>query len=312
FVTAPEVSQMFGELIGLWCAEVWRRLGAPSPVRLVELGPGRGSLMADALRAIARAAPGFRAALRVHLVEISPILREAQRARLADARPQWHDTLDDVPPGPSLIVANEFLDALPIHQLVRTAVGWCARQVALGADDRLDFTVAPTPSPLAAALTPTVASAPIGTIAEVAPAARACVAAIAARLARDGGAALLIDYGPATSAAGDSLQAVRGHRRHGVLEDPGEADLTAHVDFAALHAAVQPPARAHGPITQAQLLTRLGIAARAEALARGKPAEAAAAIRAALHRLIEPTQMGQLFKVLALSGADMTLPGFES
>ncbi len=317
FVTAPEVSQMFGELIGLWCAEVWNRLGAPSPVRLVELGPGRGSLMADALRAIARAAPAFRAALHVHLVETSPILREAQRARLADAQPHWsnpiwHDTLDGVPPGPALIVANEFLDALPIHQLVRTEVGWCARQVALGADGKLDFTVAPAPSPLAAALTPTVAAAPVGSIAEVAPAARSCVAALAARLARDGGAALLIDYGPTTSAAGDSLQAVRGHRRHGVLEDPGEADLTAHVDFEALRAAAQPPARVHGPITQAQLLTRLGIAARADALARGKPAETAAAIRAALQRLIEPTQMGQLFKVLALSGSTMALPGFEA
>ena len=312
FVTAPEVSQMFGELIGLWCAEVWTRMGSPAGVQLVELGPGRGSLMADALRAIARAAPAFRAAVRVHLIETSPVLRAAQRARLADAQPQWHDTLDGVPPGPALIVANEFLDALPIHQLVRTAVGWCARQVTLGADGKLDFTVAPAPSPLAASLAPTVAAAPLGSIAEVAPAARACVAAIATRLAQDGGAALLIDYGPTTSAAGDSLQAVRGHRRHGVLEDPGEADLTAHVDFAALRAAAQPPARVHGPITQAQLLTRLGIAARAEALARGKPAETAAAIRAALQRLIEPTQMGQLFKVLALSRADMTLPGFEA
>jgi len=311
FVTAPEVSQMFGELIGLWCAEVWVRLGAPRPVTLVELGPGRGSLMADALRAVARAAPDFRAALGVHLVETSPVLRAAQRERLADAAPSWHDDTASLPDGPALVIANEFLDALPIHQLVRGAAGWCERQVAIDADDRLAFRIADSPSPHAALLAPAVAAAPPGSIAEVSTAARALVGALARRITDHGGAALLIDYGYTAPAPGDSLQAVRGHRRHPVLEDPGAADLTAHVDFAALAETARPLASIHGPVTQASFLTRLGIVARAAALARGKPAAQAAGIRAALGRLIEPSQMGQLFKVMALGPPGAApLPGF--
>jgi NADH dehydrogenase [ubiquinone] 1 alpha subcomplex assembly factor 7 len=313
FITAPEVSQMFGELIGLWCAAVWAGLGAPTPVRLVELGPGRGSLMADALRAVGRAAPAFRAALDVHLVETSPVLRAVQRARLADAAPTWHDDVGAVPAGPALFLANEFFDALPIHQLERTAAGWCARQVAIDAAGRLAFAVAAAPSAHAAALTPAVGAAPLGSIAELSPAARALVAALARRIADQGGAALLIDYGHATAAPGDTLQAVRDHRRHAVLEDPGAADLTAHVDFAALADAARAHATVHGPVSQATFLRRLGIEARAETLARGKPADTVLAIRAALARLIEPSQMGHLFKVMAiarLAEPSPTLPGF--
>jgi NADH dehydrogenase [ubiquinone] 1 alpha subcomplex assembly factor 7 len=313
FVTAPEISQMFGELIGLWCAEAWTRIGAPRPVHLVELGPGRGTLMEDALRAITRSAPDFHAALDVHLVETGPALRAAQRARLANAAPTWHDDVATVPDGPALIVANEFLDALPIHQLARSAVGWCERQVGLDAGGRLAFQIADRPSQHQAALAPAVAAAPLGSIAELSPAARALVGGLARRIAAQGGAALLIDYGYAEPAPGDSLQAVRAHRRHPVLEDPGEADLTAHVDFAALAAAAQPLAAVHGPVTQGNFLRRLGIVARADALARGKPADAAAAVRAALARLVEPSQMGQLFKVMAIGApAGAALPGFES
>jgi NADH dehydrogenase [ubiquinone] 1 alpha subcomplex assembly factor 7 len=312
FITAPEISQMFGELIGLWCAEVWTRLGAPRPVKLVELGPGRGTLVADALRAVARAAPDFRAAIELHLVETSPALRAVQRARLADAAPTWHDEIAEVPAGPALILANEFLDALPVHQLERTAAGWCARQVALDPAGRLAFQVAATPSPHAGLLARAVAAAPLGSVAELSPAARAVVGTLARRIAGQGGAALLIDYGHTVPAPGDTLQAVRGHRHHPVLEAPGEADLTSHVDFAALAEAAGPHTAVHGPVTQAAFLRRLGIVARAEALARDKPAEIALCIRAALGRLIEPSQMGTLFKVMAIGGpAGAALPGFE-
>ncbi len=312
FITAPEISQMFGELVGLWCAEVWRLLGAPRPIHLIELGPGRGTLMADALRAVERAAPPFRAVLDVHLVETSPTLRDAQRARLADAAPTWHDDLASLPDGPPLVVANEFLDALPIHQLVRTTAGWCARQVTLDPSGRLAFGVAEAPSPLAATLAPAVACAPLGSIAELAPAADALVATLARRCARHGGAALLIDYGHGVSAPGETLQAVRAHRPHPVLADPGDADLTAHVDFAALTRAARPHAAVHGPLPQGAFLRRLGIAARAETLLRGRSAAATAEIRAAVARLVEPDQMGEIFKAMALGPpAGGTLPGFE-
>ena len=311
FVTAPEISQMFGELIGLWCAAVWEQIGAPRALRLVELGPGRGSLMADALRAIARAAPDCRAAIKLHLVETSPALRAVQRARLAEAAPTWHDDPAEVPAGPALILANEFLDALPVHQLERTAAGWCARQVAIDPAGRLGFQVAPAPSPHQSLLAPAVAAAPLGSVAELSPAARALVGALARRIADQGGAALLIDYGHTVPAPGDSLQAVRGHRHHPVLEAPGEADLTTHVDFAALAEAAQRFATIHGPVTQASFLRRLGIVARAEALARDKPTAVALAIRTALGRLIEPSQMGTLFKVMAIGApGGATLPGF--
>ncbi|MBI3516747.1 MAG: SAM-dependent methyltransferase [Proteobacteria bacterium] len=312
FITAPEISQMFGELIGLWCAEMWRRLGAPRPIHLIELGPGRGTLLRDALRAIAQAAPGFRAALDVHLIETSPVLRTAQAACLGDAAPTWHDGLASLPDGPALIIANEFLDALPIHQLVRTAAGWCERRVMVDATDRLAFAAAAAPSPLAAALAPEVVGAPLGSIAELAPAARDVVATVARRCTGAGGTALLIDYGHVVSAPGDTLQAVRGHRTQAVLDAPGEADLTAHVDFAALARVAAPHAAVHGPVTQGVFLRRLGIEARAEALLRGKPAGVAAGIRAALARLVEPGQMGQLFKVMALGApGGRPLPGFE-
>jgi NADH dehydrogenase [ubiquinone] 1 alpha subcomplex assembly factor 7 len=311
FVTAPEISQMFGELIGLWCAEVWRRLGAPRPVRLIELGPGRGTMMEDALRAVARAAPDFRAAIELHLIESSPALRAVQRARLADAAPTWHDDAAAVPAGPALILANEFLDALPVHQLERTDAGWCARQVAIDPTGRLAFQVAAEPSPHGALLAQAVAAAPLGSIAELSPAARELVGALARRIVGQGGAALLIDYGHTISAPGDSLQAVRGHRVHPVLEAPGEADLTSHVDFAALAEIAGALAAVHGPVTQATFLRQLGIVARAETLAHGKPPAAALGVRAALSRLIEPSQMGTLFKVMAIGApGDPAPPGF--
>ncbi len=307
FITAPEVSQIFGELIGLWCADNWLRMGRPDPVILAELGPGRGTLMADMLRAL-RVTPDFRRALRLHLVETSPALRAKQATALADAEPRWHDSVSTLPQGPLLLVANEFLDVLPIQQFVRAADGWHERRVALTGDGVLSFALAAAPNdgaPIPAALR----DAAPGSLCEVRPAAEALAAALGARLAAQGGAALFIDYGHAASACGDTLQAVRGHRRHDVLADPGEADLTAHVDFAAVAcAAAAAGARAWGPVTQGAFLAAIGLAARAAALTRRATPAQAEAIAAACQRLIDPAEMGTLFKVLALAHPALPAP----
>jgi NADH dehydrogenase [ubiquinone] 1 alpha subcomplex assembly factor 7 len=290
FVTAPEISQVFGELIGLWCVDLWQRLGAPDPVLLVELGPGRGTLMRDALRA-ARVVPDFLRAAKLHLVERSPVLRAVQQQGLGEAT--WHDDLAAVPPGPMLLVANEFLDALPIRQFVRGAAGWRERAVTF-AGSALAFADMPTAEPLD--------DAPPGAVRERRPAARALARAVAARLARDGGAALFIDYGYWPSACGDTLQAVRRHRSHDVLAEPGTADLTAHVDFADFAAAAEAAgARLWGPVSQGDFLQRLGIDARAARLIASADAAQAHLIRSGCRRLIDPAEMGRLFKALALT-----------
>ncbi|MCH8808415.1 MAG: SAM-dependent methyltransferase [Proteobacteria bacterium] len=317
FVTAPEISQMFGELIGLWCADTWARMGGPEPVLLVELGPGRGTLMADALRA-ARVTPGFGAALRLHFVEISPALRARQGQTVAQsadaARPTWHESLDQVPDGPLLLVANEFFDALPIRQFEKRPEGWCERLVTLAPDgETFAFALAP-PGPQAAALLPAAlrAAAP-GAVAEVSAPAIAIAGEIGRRLATGGGAALIIDYGHAEPRTGATLQAVRRHAAHPVLEDPGAADLTAHVDFAMLaRAATEAGARAHGPVPQGRFLEALGIGARARALGESATPDQAREIASALHRLTHPREMGELFKVLALAHPDLGPPaGFS-
>ncbi|MEE8226986.1 MAG: SAM-dependent methyltransferase [Kiloniellales bacterium] len=310
FVTAPEVSQMFGELVGLWCADAWQRLGEPAEILLVELGPGRGTLMADALRA-ARPLPAFGDALRVHLVEISPALRACQAETLASVAPTWHDGLADLPEGPLLLIANEFFDALPARQLVKTAAGWCERQVTL-ADGPGDAAPAfafglSAPGPDAESAVPAaLRGAPEGALFETSPSAARMAAEIGRRLAAHGGAAVIIDYGHGQSATGETLQSVRGHARHDVLADPGSADLTCHVDFAALaRAAREAGAETHGPVGQGVWLRRLGIEARAAGLTeRATPAQQKD-IRTALDRLTGPEQMGDLFKVLALAA-----PGF--
>lgn len=310
FITAPEISQVFGELLGLWAAETWRLLGAPPAIRLVELGPGRGTLMADALRAIGAVAPAFRTALRVHLVEISPLLREAQRAALSGAEPTWHDTLDQVPRGPLIVLANEFFDALPVRQLVRRGGAWRERTVTVD-DGRLVFAtgavVADPP------VEPAHASAAEGAIVEICPAGRAIAAALGRRVARDGGAALIVDYGTAESAPGDSLQAVSRHSPVDALAAPGEADLTAHVDFAALsRAASAAGAVAYGPLPQGTLLTRLGIVARTAALAARMRDMQRRLLTTGTQRLIDPAHMGTLFKTLALIAPGVGAPpGFE-
>jgi SAM-dependent MidA family methyltransferase len=315
FTTAPEISQMFGELIGLWAAAVWQAMGSPQPVRLIEFGPGRGTMIADALRA-ARALPAFLAALDIYLVETSPVLERRQRETLAhcDAPIAWRRELGEIPEGPSIILANEFFDALPVHQAVKTVDGWRERLVGVDAKGRLAFTHARSPSPDIAA------RAPPHLDRDAAPGAifewrcDGLVCGIAARVGR-GGAALVVDYGHAESGLGDTLQAVRGHRYADLLGEPGEADLTAHVDFAALSAAAEKSgAHAHGPVEQGLFLRRLGIAQRAARLkASASPAQAAA-IDTAVARLTAGgrTGMGTLFKALALADPRLgLLPGFE-
>ncbi|MGF1592455.1 MAG: class I SAM-dependent methyltransferase [Kiloniellaceae bacterium] len=317
FVTSPEISQMFGELVGVWCADTWRRLGRPSPCLLVELGPGRGTLMADALRAT-RQVPGFLEALQVHLVEISPALRERQREALGTHRVTWLDNVGQIPEAPLLLVANEFFDALPVRQFEQTDEGWAERVVVLddtgsSGDGRLAFALA-APHPANRALIPTaLRDAPAGSLVEVCPAALNIAAFLGHRLARQPGAALIVDYGPARSTTGPTLQALRRHRRHEVLDDPGSADLTAHVDFQSLAlSAAAAGCATHGPVTQGAFLTALGIELRAAQLAESAPG-AAAALAAARRRLTDPAEMGDLFKVLALTPRGFGPPaGFEA
>jgi NADH dehydrogenase [ubiquinone] 1 alpha subcomplex assembly factor 7 len=309
FITAPEISQMFGELIGVWCAAAWQAMGAPAPLRLIELGPGRGTLMADLLRS-ASVVPGFVNAARVALVETSPVLRQSQKAALSSAGVpiQWHDGLDDVGPGPTLLVANEFFDALGVRQFVRTDSGWHERLVGLDASGRLAFGLAPDGVP--AGLLPRWAlDAAPGELVEVSPARHAVAQAVGARLAMMGGTALIIDYGHVRSAPGDTLQAVRAHGFRDVLESPGDSDLTSHVDFEALGAALQEGgAVVHGPLTQGAFLSAMGLAERAEVLERRADPTARADIGAAAIRLAANSQMGQLFKVIAATHPDVPPP----
>ena len=309
FITAPEISQMFGELVGLWCVDAWEKAGTPDPFLLVELGPGRGTLMADALRA-AKVRPQFLSAMRLHLVEISPPLRAMQQERLGGLHPLWHDDLTTLPEGPALIVGNEFLDALPIHQFQMTEQGWRERGVDL-TNDALSWTLLP-PGPQVDLLQPAHQRAKHGEIAEVCPAAWSLAGMAGERMAQDGVAALFIDYGPAGSATGDSLQAVKAHRFCDPLVEIGEADLTAHVDFAAIaNAAREAGARVHGPVAQAAFLETLGIRTRAALLSAKAGENDRATIAQGMARLIDPRQMGSLFKGLAIARPDwQELAGF--
>jgi NADH dehydrogenase [ubiquinone] 1 alpha subcomplex assembly factor 7 len=313
FITAPEISQMFGELIGLWAVAGWRQIGAPARFNLVELGPGRGTLMADALRAAA-VAQDFLAAADVHLVEVNAALRETQRASLDGYPVTWHDTMDEVPVAPTVLVANEFLDVLPVHQLVATDEGWRERTVALDpSGNRLVWSDRAATPDLNAAVAKIVDPKP-GAVYEVAPDREALVADIGRRCAHDTGIALLIDYGhDADLAPGDTLQAVRRHRYQDPLERPGDADLTTHVAFGALvRSATGAGARAWGPVPQGVFLERLGLTVHAERLARTADHAETAAILAARRRLIHPGEMGTLFRVLAITAADAPAPaGFE-
>ena len=311
FTTAPEISQMFGELIGLWAAEIWAAMGGPNPLRLIELGPGRGTLMSDALRA-ARVAPEFRAALDVCLIETSPALAAIQHDTLltAGAPVSWAAQLEDAPDGPAVMIANEFLDALPIRQYVRGPRDWRERLVGLDGLGKLTFGLSPEPE------RSIKGPAEEGDLLEINAVGHRLMFEIGARLARQGGAALFIDYGHTATGFGDTLQALRAHRMVDPLVDPGEADLTAHVDFAAMaRSARAAGAAVYGPIDQGDFLKALGLEQRAQALSSRAAAAQAADIEAARLRLIGkgPGQMGALFKAMVVANRQLPVPpGFQA
>jgi len=323
FTTAPEISQMFGELIGLWCIDVWRRMGQPDPVLLVEMGPGRGSLMADALRA-GGGEPDWMAALHLHLVESSPALRRSQQKALNAWSPAWHDELASVPQGAMILLANEFFDTLPVRQLVRRDCGWCERLVALDATGQLVCVAASAESILAAALPAEIRGQPIGSVVELPVAGPPLVADIASRLTAGGGIALLIDYGHEydqqhegsngrPSGDGATLSAIRHHAHEPILAHPGKADLSAHVDFVALaQTARDNGATVWGPTPQGRFLSRLGIGVRALNLMQADPATADATHQA-VERLTSEEQMGALFKAMAIAAPGLLPPpGFDA
>ncbi len=300
FTTAPEISQAFGECLGLWAAVTWQMMGAPTPVRLVELGPGRGTLMADALRAVSEVMPAFRAAAEVHLVEQSPTLRAAQAARVPDAA--WHERIEAVPAGPAIVIANEFFDALPIRQFTRRQGMWHERFVGNGGFLEQPVEAAPA----------LPEAAPEEAVHEVSEAGLSIARHLAERLHEQGGAALILDYGPAEPGFGDSLQAMAAHGRADPLAEPGSVDVTAHVPFPALAAAARGAgAAAHGPLPMGLFLQRLGLMSRAAVLARANPRQAGLILSGA-ERLVAPEGMGRLFKALCLCHPGLAIPpGFE-
>ncbi|MBV8120784.1 MAG: SAM-dependent methyltransferase [Alphaproteobacteria bacterium] len=313
FITAPEISQIFGELIGLWCALMWEEIGRPDPVILTELGPGSGALAADLLRAAA-ASPQFRRALRLYLVEVSPILRRAQQRRLGTDHVVWLTRIEDLPEGPLLLVANEFLDALPIRQLVRGRCHWAERLVALDPEGRFAFADG-TKNQLLSLLIPQALrrGSPPGAIFEICPSALALAGTLAARLRRRQGAVLFIDYGRSHSATGGSLRAISDHRSVDPLSAPGHADLSADVDFAAFAEAARiAGADTFGPVPQGAFLRRLGAVTRLGTLSARASPQQRDGLEAGLRRLLDPDQMGTLFKVMMLTSPGLRAPpGFE-
>jgi NADH dehydrogenase [ubiquinone] 1 alpha subcomplex assembly factor 7 len=313
FTTAPEVSQMFGELLGLWAASVWKAMGSPPLLRLIELGPGRGTMMADALRAL-RVLPPLYQSLSVHLIEINPVLREKQKAMLSGIRNiSWHDSIDDIPDGAAIILANEYFDVLPIHQMVKRDTGWHERIVEINAEGKLAFGRAAEPTPhFEVLLPPRLRSAPVGAIFEWRPDVE--IMKIATRVRDQDGAALIIDYGHVRSDVGDTFQAISRHGFADPLANPGEADITGHVDFQALaRAAEDIGTYVHGPVPQGDFLRRLGIETRAVTLMAKASPEISDDISGALKRLVGGGRggMGSMFKVLAISEPHLTsLAGF--
>jgi len=309
FTTAPEVSQMFGELLGLWAASVWKAIGSPGLLRLIELGPGRGTMMADALRAL-RVLPPLYQALSVHMVEVNPVLREKQRTALSGVRSiAWHNHIDEVPDGPCIIFANEYFDAMPVHQMVKRETGWHERVVDLDENGTLIFGVESDPTPrFEVLLPPLVRAAPVGAVFEWRPDTE--IMKLARRVRDQDGAALIIDYGHMRSDAGDTFQAIARHSYTDPLKAPGQADLTAHVDFNAMaRAAEDVGARVHGPVTQGDFLKQLGIETRAVALMSKASNETSEDIARALKRLIGGGRdgMGSMFKVLGISHPNLTV-----
>lgn len=307
FITAPEISQMFGELIGFWLVNLWQQMGQPKIFTLLELGPGRGTLMSDILRVACRA-PGFRDGLRLALFETSPPLMTEQKARLEVYEPRWLQNFDAFENGPVIIVANEFFDALPIRQFVRRDGHWHERQVGLK-DGKRVFGLSPTPIP-AEAMPDAVKDATNDSVFEINFAGAEVMSRLAKVVAKQGGSILAVDYGYATSQTGETLQGVRRHAYADVLDAPGETDLSAHVDFGALANVAGQAGLAIQPLaTQGQFLSRLGIGERAAALAQANPGSASD-ISAAHDRLVGQDQMGTLFKVFCAHSPGLQPSGF--
>ena len=307
FITAPEISQIFGELIGLWAIAVWEMLGSPDPFVLAELGPGRGTLMADMLRT-GGVKPAFLRAASVHLVEMSPRLREVQKAALAPTGQavHWHARIDDIPHAPTVFIANEFFDAMPVRQFQWQDGGWAERVIGLNDDGEFTFGLSPVSQ------RPAEVSLPDGAVVEASPTGKAVMTLIGERIARDRGAALIIDYGSDQPGIGDTLQAVRAHKYESPFAMPGEADVTCHVDFSALartagEAGIEP----RPVIGQGEFLVRLGLVERANVLGRDKDAKTRDQIASAIERLAGPKAMGKLFKVLAVASPGLKLPIFD-
>ncbi len=301
FTTASEISQMFGELLGAWVVDVWTKLGQPSPFLLLECGPGRGTLMADLLRAT-KAVPGFHDAMQIHLMETSPTLKAKQKTVLAGYTPQWHDTLNSLPSNaPLILLANEFLDALPVRQLQKVGLEWQERVIAVNDNQALTFGLRPAGPDLMLMIPPTVKFSPDGSVFELSPVRDFFVRNVCNRLENQGGVALFSDYGHDKSAPGETLQAVKNHAYVPVLENVGDVDLTTHVDFGALAvAAGEEGMSVNGPAEQGAFLKALGIKERADALMQTATPGQQQDIQTGLDRLISSTQMGRLFKMMAL------------
>jgi SAM-dependent MidA family methyltransferase len=311
FVTAPEISQMFGELVGVWLLAAWEAIGRPTPVTVAEIGPGRGTLMKDALRTLSKLDPGLVAGADIAMIETSPRLAGIQRETLkaTAARIRWHESIDALAPQPLLIVGNELFDAVPIRQYVRASGRWRERAVGLTEAGGLTFIAGPG-APDLSLLPPGAENAPEGAIVEFAPARTALMDTIAERIGSHGGAGLFFDYGYTSPALGDTLQALRKHRYEDVLASPGEADLTAHVDFAALASA----ALRHGldidTMTQSDFLLAMGLLERAGRLGAKADPATRERISGEVERLAGPDQMGNLFKVLAIAPRGTAIPPF--
>jgi NADH dehydrogenase [ubiquinone] 1 alpha subcomplex assembly factor 7 len=311
FITAPEISQMFGELIGIWAAHGWQTMGAPKETIVVELGPGRGTLMKDFLRGT-KSVYGFHPAISVHMVETSPALQTIQQETLKHTKTTfavnaiWHETIATLPKAPMLLIANEFFDALPIHQYVKTAEGWREKMVGITQDgEALQFVLSPDPSPMSKTLAARYPHAPLNAVIETSPVSEAIIRQIAEHIATYGGMALIIDYGYSRTSGvehlKDTLQAVRKHAYHPVLQDLGNSDITAHVDFSAIEEeALTHGVACYGPVTQGHLLSQLGIELRAKALLNHANDVQQQAIVSAVKRLVSSDEMGTLFKALAI------------
>ncbi|MDH5188256.1 MAG: SAM-dependent methyltransferase [Rhodospirillaceae bacterium] len=318
FITAPEITQMFGEIIGIWAAVVWQGMGGPENINLVELGPGRGTLMADCTRA-ASALEAFEDALRITFVETSPVLREMQKKNLLSPEirmPAWRDSFDEVNDGPLIVIANEFFDALPIDQYEKSTIGWHVRVIDWD-DEAGALIYAPAEKGKKlddeSIIPPDLRNAPVGAIFEHSPMGEKIISSIAQRISKFGGAALIIDYGHIERGIGDTLQAIKNHSYFDALADPGNVDITAHVDFATLGDVAQKlGVNVMGPVPQGAFLARLGLRQRADRLMLNASAQQVEEIEEAYARLVEAEQMGTLFKVMCLASPGLGVPPWSA